>query len=216
MKFTNIGFIDFLKIRLKRELPGLNSQLKMAMKVNNKLFRKFIPTPDARKSSVLIVLSGEQSLQVMFTLRSQLLKHHNNQISFPGGRNENNENSIEAAIRETYEETFLTIESDQIIGFLTDFFVPPSNSLITPVIAYSKFLTDYKPNPDEVEEIFLVELHKFADPDIIKSTIVNVEGYEVEAPFWDVHPNVPLWGATSMILSELVDLYREWLVIKKY
>lgn len=216
MKFSNISFVDFLKIRLKRELPGLNSQLKMAMKVNNKLFRKFIPTPDARRSSVLIVLHGNDSLNILLTLRSSKLKHHNNQISFPGGRNEKNEDSIAAAIRETYEETNLVISTSQIIGNLSEFFVPPSNSLIMPVLAYTSSVDNLVANPDEVEEIFSVSLHKFIEDEIIKTTNVNVDGYEVEAPYWDVHPDVPLWGATSMILSELIDLYKEWLEINKY
>lgn len=216
MKFSNISFVDFLKIRLKRDLPGLNSQLKMAMKVNNLLFRKFIPTPDARRSSVLIVLYGEDSLNILLTLRSSKLKHHNNQISFPGGRNEKNEDSITAAIRETYEETNLVIAPDQVIGNLSEFFVPPSNSLIMPVIAYTSKVENLIANPDEVEEIFSVSLHKFVEDEIIKITNVNVDGYDVEAPYWDVHSDVPLWGATSMILSELIDLYKEWLEINKY
>lgn len=209
MIFSNIDFIDFLKIRLKRDLPGLDSQLKMAMKVNNRLFRKFIPTPDAKKSSVLVLLFGSDSLKILLTLRSSQLKHHNSQISFPGGRNEKSESAIEAAIRETYEETDVKIQTSQIIGSLSEFFVPPSNSLITPIVAYINSIEQFKANPDEVEEIFMVDLHKFIENDIIKTTMVNVDGYDVEAPYWDVHHKVPLWGATSMIISELIDLYRE-------
>ena len=216
MSFSNIAFIEFLKVRIKNELPGFNSHLKMAMKMNKRLFRKFIPTPNAKKSSVLILLSGNDNLQVLLTLRSSQLKHHNNQISFPGGRNENDESAIEAAIRETHEETDIKITPNEIIGSLSDFFVPPSNSLITPIIAYSKELAPFKANPDEVEEIFTVELHKFVENDILKTTMVNVDGFDVEAPYWDVHPNVPLWGATSMIISELIDLYKEWLDTNKY
>lgn len=216
MNFSNIGFIDFLRFRLKKELPGLNSQLKMAMKVNQKLFRKFIPTEDAKKSSVLILLTGKEYLQVVLTLRSKSLKHHNNQISFPGGRNEKGENNITAALRETLEETNISINENQILGNLTEFFVPPSNSLISPIIAYSEKIENYKPNPDEVEEIFFVDLQKFIEDKIIKTTSIKVDGYNVEAPYWDVHPEVPLWGATSMIISELIDLYKEWLQINKY
>lgn len=216
MIFPNIAFIDFLKFRLKRELPGLNSQLKMAMKVNQKLFRKFIPTSDAKKSSVLILLTGKENLQLVLTLRSKTLKHHNNQISFPGGRNEKDESSVKAAIRETFEEINISINEQQILGSLTEFFVPPSNSLITPIIAYIEKIDGLKANPDEVEEIFFVDLHKFLDDNIIKNTNINVDGYDVKAPYWDVHPKVPLWGATSMIISELIDLYKEWLYINKY
>ncbi len=216
MNFHNFGYIEFLNKRLQNELPGISSHIKMAMKVDNHLFRKFNPSPNAKNSSVLILLIGNYSLSVLLTLRSSKLRHHNHQISFPGGRNEIGESNIDAAIRETYEETAISIDEGQIIGQLSDLYVPPSNSIITPIIASKDKLEIPKANPDEVEEIFTIDLHNLANDNNVKRTYIDIDGYKVDTPYWDVHPKVPLWGATSMILSELVDLYKEWLAIYKY
>ncbi|HRP02835.1 MAG TPA: CoA pyrophosphatase [Candidatus Kapabacteria bacterium] len=215
MLSSDIQFIDFLKLRLQEPLPGIDSQINMAMKVNNLLFRKFKPTQDAFQSSIMLLLSGKTQLSILFTLRSKNLRHHNNQISFPGGRNEKGEDSIEAAIRETYEETDIMVDKNQIIGKLSELFVPPSNSIITPIIAYTESIEHYRASPDEVEEIFFSDMITFTKNDIIQTTIKNIDGNEVVTPYWNVHNLVPLWGATAMILNELVDLYKEWLSIKK-
>jgi len=203
-------FIKFLEHRLKKPLPGYQSQIKMAMKIENKLFRKFKRSITARNSAVMIVISGNNNLQLLLTLRSTSLRQHGNQISFPGGRCEPDETFIEAAIRETQEETGLIINKEQIIGELSELYVPPSDSLIKPIIAYIDQINHTTPNPDEVEEIFLVDLAKFTQSETLKWKKIKIEGYDVDTPYWDVHPSIPLWGATSMILSELKDIFLEW------
>ena len=207
---NNIDFIYFLKDRLNKELPGFDAQIKMAMKFNSSLFRKFKPSETARKSSVLIILTGKSELSVLFTLRSSKLKHHRGQISFPGGRHENGEQYCETAIRETWEETGILVDKECVIGKLSNLFVPPSDSLIFPYIAYIENITEPKINPDEVDEVFLKQLDLFSLESTKKIVEMNVEGIIVDTPYWDIHPTTKLWGATSMILSELVEIYKEW------
>jgi len=209
--FNNVEFVEYLKSRLTQNLPGINAQIKMAMRIGNSIFRKLTVSPTARTSAVLILLNGINSLNLLFTLRSSNLKKHSNQISFPGGRCDLNEAPINAAIRETYEETGIIIEEKDILGKLSELYVPPSDSFIVPFVAYKEKIHSFKTNPNEVEEVFFIDLHKFVDDNIKKIKIMKIDGYDVETPYWDVHPTVPLWGATSMILSELITLYQEWL-----
>jgi len=209
--FKNVEFVEYLKIRLTQNLPGINAQIKMAMRIGNSIFRKLTVSPTARKSAVLILLNGIDSLNLLFTLRSSNLKKHSNQISFPGGRCDLYEAPINTAIRETYEETGIVVESKEILGKLSELYVPPSDSYIVPFVAYKENIQTINLNPSEVEEVFFIEFHKFVDDNIKKIKTMNIDGYDVETPFWDVHPKVPLWGATSMILSELITIYQEWL-----
>ncbi len=209
--FNNVEFVEYLKSRLTQNLPGINAQIKMAMRIGNSIFRKLTVSPTARKSAVLILLNGIDSLNLLFTLRSSNLKKHSNQISFPGGRCDLYEAPINTAIRETYEETGIVVESKEILGKLSELYVPPSDSYIVPFVAYKENIQTINLNPSEVEEFFFIEFHKFVDDNIKKIKTMNIDGYDVETPFWDVHPKVPLWGATSMILSELITIYQEWL-----
>lgn len=207
-------FTEILKLRLEQELPGFLGHSKMIPLIEGKKYRKFDPTPDAKKNAVMIIIFPKQGkLNVVLTLRSMNLSSHKGQISFPGGRIDKGESSLECAIRETEEEIGLALKKNQIIGKLSDLFVEPSNSLITPYIAYLDELPKLRPNPDEVEEIFFTPLDFLIDEANIKIEKTKFKLDDVDIPFWDVKKRSKLWGATAMILSEFIIIYKE---IKKF
>jgi len=205
------SFIDFLESRLKLPLPGTNSHLKMTPKIMQKSFRNLNPTENAKHSAVLIpLLIIENEIQIIFTLRSNKLKSHSGQISFPGGRIEKDESTVDAALRETYEEIGLPPENIKVIGSLSTLYVPPSNNLIHTFVGFLNVLPVYNVNYDEVEECFTIPLKYFLNPENHHIKQHNLEGYEVDLPYWNVGKPTILWGATSMILRELLDLYEEF------
>lgn len=212
----NKNFIDFLKDRLKKELPGLEAHVGMAPLVDNKPFRSFEHEKDSHASSVLALLfpgSVNNSYEIVLTLRSKKLNSHSGQISFPGGHSDPGESVVDTAFREAEEEIALNRDGIEVLGFLSQLFVPPSKSLITPVVAWLPRKPEYKVNsPDEVEEVFSVSLDELCNVNNFKREIWEFKGRDVDVPMWDIHPNTPLWGATSMILNELLFLYRELLV----
>lgn len=203
-------FIEYLKYRLQEPLPGFEAHIKMAPSVDDKPFRNFTPSDNFKSSSVLVLLIDSVNPEVLLTLRSSIIKSHSGQISFPGGRAEKNETPIQTAIRETFEETGIIIKEKHIIGQLSKLFVPPSNNLIQPVIAYLDSKPELHINPDEVEETFYISLESISNDNLLKTEKKMLDKYLVDFPFWDVHSTTPLWGATAMILSELVDLYKSW------
>ncbi len=204
-------FIEFLKDRLKLELPGINSHRKMAPILDEKLFRSFKVQRDAKDSAVMVpLILLESELSILFTLRSKNISH-SGQISFPGGRCENNETYERTAMRETFEETGVNEDKFEIIGRLSDLYVPLSNSLIHPIVGLIKKEFIYKANQDEVAEIFQVSFEKFLDKEFYKEEFWDFNGVNVKVPFWNVHNSKPLWGATAMILQELIDIYREFI-----
>jgi 8-oxo-dGTP pyrophosphatase MutT (NUDIX family) len=205
------SFIDFLESRLKLPLPGTNSHLKMTPKVMQKSFRNLTPAENAKHSAVLVplIIFGND-IQIIFTLRSNKLKSHSGQISFPGGRIEKDESTVDAALRETYEEIGLPPENIKVIGSLSTLYVPPSNNLIHTFVGLINELPEYNVNSDEVEECFTVPLKYFLNPENHQIKQHKLEGYEVVLPYWNVGKPTILWGATSMILRELLDLYEEF------
>jgi len=97
-----------------------------------------------------------------------------------------------------------------IIGQLSELYVSHSNNLVTPFVGYTAKRPEFEINPAEVEEVFAVELDSLIHKKNITVEDWNLHSYTYRVPYWDVH-EVPLWGATAMMLNEFLDLYREFL-----
>lgn len=203
-------FIDILKQTGKNVLKGTESHYKLAPLINGEHFRTFVPSPDAYNSSVLLLLREyESKVQILFTLRSSNMKSHKGQISFPGGRVEENETFVDAAIRETYEEIGIRPNNIEIIKELSTLFVPPSNAIIHPFVGLLKQETEFILNPDEVEDAFWVDIEYFLDINNKEVEQWQFNGKSVDVPLWRIHPKQVLWGATAMILSEFIDIIKD-------
>ncbi len=204
------NIIDFIREKLQTELPGRDAQIRMAPSINGKLIRGFDPPKNARQSSVLLLLcsdSKNSELNILFTLRSNNLNNHSGQISFPGGRKEKNESHLETALRETREEIGIDTNEVLILGKLTTLYVPPSNAIIHPFVAFLPYQPETKPNKSEVVEVFSVPLRYFLENQFEKQ-VWNYDGYLMDVPLWNIHQSTPLWGATAMILMEFLTIIR--------
>jgi len=162
---------------------------------------------NAVKSAVLIFLYPENgTIRTVFILRTDYNGVHARQVSFPGGRLENSDHDIiETALREANEEVNIDHNKVRILGKLSDLYIPPSNFLVTPIVGCSQNKPDFVPDPSEVDEIIEADLAVIFDKNFLKNKIINVRGYEIEAPYFDINGYV-VWGATAMMLSELKDV----------
>lgn len=209
-------FISFLEHRLTKPLPGYDGQRRMAP------FAKTIYEPPTdidtyKQSAVLALLFNNhertfdaEHLEILLTVRSSELKNHSGQISFPGGRSDAGETIRETALRETCEEVGVKREHITLLGDLTPLYVPVSRSMIYPVIGFHEGKPETRANAGEVEEIFSVTIADLLNPANIDRKPWVVLGREVEVPFWNVGKQTPLWGATAMMIAEIVTLYEEF------
>ncbi|MGH8500672.1 MAG: NUDIX hydrolase, partial [Methylococcales bacterium] len=112
-----------------------------------------------RPAAVLIGLIERKSgLQVILTRRTEALRHHAGQISFPGGRIEDaDKDPVAAAIREAHEEIGLLPEHIQALGYL-DSFLTITGFHVYPVVASVSADFVAQADPNEVDEIFEVPL----------------------------------------------------------
>jgi len=203
--------VEKIKQRLQAPLPGLDAQLLMAPEFRKEEILNRDSKQRPKKSAVLLLLNPfSESLGIILTKRSSALKVHRGQVSFPGGRVDAiDENTIETALRETEEEIGISSEKIQIIGKLSNLFIPPTHFDVRPIVGVLKEKPIYKINPDEVEEVVEVPLLQLLDSKNIKRKVfyTSTSGINRTAPYYDVM-GLEVWGATAMILSEFVELIK--------
>ena len=205
-------FQSFLQNRLQSQLPGKNAQNIMRPEPRSVRKNEMTYTPSSdnfRNSSVLVpIVTWKEEPEIMFTLRTAGIKH-GGQISFPGGGREGDETIEETALREAHEETGLNPENVEVIGNLSALYINHSENMVTPVIGFLKKEQEFCANPNEVEEIFTVPISKLISSDFARTEDWKLRELDYKIPLWDVHA-VPLWGATAMMLSEFIELYKEF------
>ena len=200
--FTN----ELLK-KLKDPLPGESAH--QFMQSTSKLRLTVKPNKRTRKSAVLILFypyKGE--IYFPLILRPAYDGVHSGQVAFPGGRYERtDENLIRTALREAQEEIGLRLNDVKVLGILTELFIPPSNFYVLPVIAAMPYRPDFFPDPREVEDIFEIKLKEISDVSIIGSSEIQVRGVQITAPHYEVN-GYKIWGATAMMISELLTVLK--------
>jgi 8-oxo-dGTP pyrophosphatase MutT (NUDIX family) len=202
-------FADRLKKEIANGLPGTEVQWQMAS--SDRMVRNFprIPGKDARAASVLILLYPfNDSICTVLMQRPAYNGVHGGQISFPGGKQEpSDENAIDTALREAQEETGIKPEEIRILGTLTPLFIPVSNTLVTPAVAWTSQRPAFRRKPDEVVFLFDAEIKRFYDPSIVKKKTVKIGEEMINVKYYDYEGNM-IWGATAMIIHELLVILR--------
>jgi len=201
--------LQSLEKGLKGPLPGLKAQLKMVTKPRpgNKVYQEVEET--SLKAGVLILLyPWKNQLHLILTRRTARVDFHQKQISFPGGRQEKDESFEETALREAQEELEIIPESIQILGKLTPLYIPPSNYCIYPIVATTSVRPDFRPFAQEVAEVIEVPLDHLLNPQNVRREMWTYKGAQIEVPFY-FFKGYKIWGATAMVLAELVELLRK-------
>ena len=96
--------------------------------------------------------------------RSAGLNTHASQWALPGGRLDDGESVVDAALRETWEEVGVELDSDAVLGVLDDY-ATRSGYVMTPVVVWGGADVELAPNPDEVLATYRIGLHELARPD---------------------------------------------------
>lgn len=165
----------------------------------------------ARLSGVLILLyCHQQELYLVLTRRREDLNHHPGQISFPGGKHEEDETLQETAVREAQEEIGIDPAVITILGKLTPLYIPPSDFEVHPTVAWygNGQRPAFYPSDDEVAEILEVPLRHLLRAETRVEELWNWRGSDILMPFFNVGGH-KVWGATAMMLNELVERLRK-------
>jgi 8-oxo-dGTP pyrophosphatase MutT (NUDIX family) len=156
----------------------------------------------SKKGAVLILLhDGDRGPEVLITLRSESLRSHSGQPSFPGGALEQEENVIEAALRESEEEVGLKRSSVEILTELPQLFIPPSNFHVTPVLGFWR--EPHLLAPEQSAEVVRAELIAFDDLAEPENRIMLRHRSGYRGPAFDI-AGMRIWGFTGGILDRLL------------
>ena len=202
-------WLNLLRTALARPLPGLSVQMGMAPVPRPGSDRIVDATLNCRRAGVLALLyPRDGELCLVLTRRTDAVDTHRGQISLPGGSMDPGEDAASAALREAWEELAVDTGPLDVLGELSPLYIPPSGFCIYPVVAYAAERPNFVPNPGEVAEVLEVSLAHLLDPGTRGEETWPIRGADVRVPFYRVgHHKV--WGATAMVLCELLALIQE-------
>ncbi len=156
-----------------------------------------------RDAAVLVpLLKTENSLELLFTVRSSQLSSHAGQISFPGGRLDEGEDFVQAALRESSEEVGMDSSTVEVVGQL-DLHPSPARYVVTPIVGIVE-TQEFVLNEAEVEEVFTVGLEEL-------KTIVpysedrHLNGYSRRLYYYPYQERI-IWGLTGNVIKNLLDV----------
>jgi 8-oxo-dGTP pyrophosphatase MutT (NUDIX family) len=191
--------------RLKQPLPGWEAQNRFQPELSYGRHRGPAPS-HSRPAAVLAMLYPRHGQwHVPLILRPAHMLDHASQVSLPGGVIEPGETSYDAALREYAEELGAPADHVELLGGLSELYLFASDFRVIPWIGFVEEPPTWNPSPGEVDRVLEVPLAHLLNPASIDSMERRLRGISFRAPCfrWE---SERIWGATSMILAELVDV----------
>ncbi len=146
---------------------------------------------------------------LLFTKRTETVKNHKGQISFPGGAYEERDGTLfDTALRESAEEIGLAAEAAELLGELDDSATTSSGFIISPFVVAIPWQYPFKIDPTEVEEIITVPISALLDKTCLRQETETIDGQVVNTYFYHYQGRV-IWGATARILSQFLDIFAQ-------
>ena len=194
-------------------LPGESSHHKMVpeFRIKELLELKDGKTPP-RKAAVMALFypNQKEETHILFILRKTYKGVHSNQVAFPGGKAEKeDDNLMVTALRETHEEVGVHPDDIHVVKELSEIFIPPSNFEVQPFLGLYKKPKPFVIQESEVAALLEVSLVNFlSEASITTKNITTSYATNVDVPAFKLNGYI-VWGATAMMLSEIKVLLKQ-------
>jgi len=159
----------------------------------------------ARAAVLVPLFNKEGSCHLLLTKRTDQVKYHKGEISFPGGMVDEDDLSLEnTALREAFEEIGLKESDVQIIGALDDI-VTVTEFIVTPFVGLFPYPYPFETNPVEIAELIEVPLSFLLTEENFNEQEITRVGRR-ESIYAYQYGEHTIWGATARILKQFLDL----------
>lgn len=199
---------ELLQQAFTKELPGKDAHVKMAPQpLDLRRFTTTFSEPPKKSGVLLLFYQDHGSVYFPLIKRPHYPGVHSGQVGFPGGKMEPSDPDILfTALREAEEEIGINASKVEVLGQLSDLYIPTSNFLVSPVIGFVPEKPSFIPEQREVARIIATEVISLFHPEVRKQTQLAVGGgMYLDTPYFAVEEEI-VWGATAMILSELIQV----------
>jgi 8-oxo-dGTP pyrophosphatase MutT (NUDIX family) len=162
--------------------------------------------PSLVRAGVLLPLfCKDGSYHILFTRRTDKVKRHKGEISFPGGIYDTSDGDLaNTALREAHEEIGLKTQDVELLGEL-DEVITLTDFIVSPFVGLIPYPYPFVPSPEEIEEIIILPLAGF-----LEEGVLNEEDWtyqEKTAKVYTYHcGRHNIWGATAKILRQFLEL----------
>ncbi|MBI1266235.1 MAG: NUDIX domain-containing protein [Cryomorphaceae bacterium] len=198
-------FIQLVRDRLKSDLPGRLAHLEMMSYIRDS-------AADIRKSEVayregavmMLLHRNVRGWSTVLIERNSYEGVHSAQMAFPGGKRDPEDRDLmDTALRETHEEIGVHGDDIEVLGELSEIFIPPSKFVVRPFVGVLKSPPVFIPDPREVADVFSWPIESLLHQNAIKDATVIVGGDNVKLKVKAFKAGGRVvWGATAMMLSE--------------
>jgi 8-oxo-dGTP pyrophosphatase MutT (NUDIX family) len=176
--------------------------------------RKHHIVDTSRISSAVLIPIFEKygEWHILFTKRTESLRDHKGQISFPGGAHEEQDGDfINTALRECAEEIGLSAEAVEVLGELDDMYTLGTNYVISPFVAVIPWPYLFRLDLTEVERIIEAPISALLNRDCLAEETDTLNGEPITSYFYRYRGDI-IWGATARILNQFLDI---WVRVEK-
>ena len=180
-------------------LPGKKAQF-MLSPVSRKII---VNKNNPKKASVLIFCYPKNDkMHVILIKRSDYIGFHSGEISFPGGKFDNQDKNLRhTALREFYEELGVKLISKKNLTKFTPLYIPPSNFIVFPFLTYVNYTPQFYPELNEVAKIIELPISEIFNLKIKYTNLLYGPMKGRKVPCFEFKKYL-IWGATAMILNE--------------
>ena len=186
-------------------MRAVEHRLRQALSRRKK--RRIVDATMVSAAVLLPIYYKEGQYYILFIKRTNKVKEHKGQISFPGGAYEEGDGMlVDTALRECAEEIGLVADKVEVLGELDDMVTTVSNYIVTPFVGLISWPHQLRADGEEVKEIIEVPVQALLDKESLREGSEVSNGKEVPLYFYRYKRTV-IWGATARILNQFLDIF---------
>ncbi len=194
-----------LRTALTGPLPKAAAHASMAPRPRIGWTPDVLPANCMDAAALLLLYPKNDTAHIVLTVRTDDLPTHPGQVSFPGGGLQNDETTVDAALREAWEEVGIRPSEVEILGLLSPLHIPVSGSILHPVVAVCADRPALRPHEREVARALEVPVSELCAAEHVLEETRVFAGQRYQVPYFLVGDS-KVWGATAMVLAEFLCL----------